>query len=437
MSNLSEAVKSFKDKRVLVVGDLMLDQYTHGEVKRISPEAPVPVLTKTEDKFIPGGAANVANNLASLGAKVSLSGVVGEDVTRDKLLALLENSGVNTDLVITVPDRPTTLKRRFVTGGTQQLLRVDEEVSINLSADEEKHLLSLIEDKIAEFDAVIMSDYIKGVFSENVAKKLIEWAKRHGEVVVGDLKPPSKVGFKGADVLTPNTKEAFEMSGETNVDKAGRALVEYFGSDILMTKGAEGMSIFLKNGERQDITTKKIKVYDVSGAGDTAVAALTLGLISGLNLKDSALIANCAAGVVVQKPGTATLSAEELLASLDEEHHIEDIAKVPKLWGYEKWLENNEKYCSKILVLNKGFQCSLHYHKIKDEMFIVLRGHVRLEIGDKVLHMKEGHYVRLEPGTVHRFRGIEDSEILEVSTHHMEDDSYRLEESRVVEETTS
>ena len=406
MSNLSEAVKSFKDKRVLVVGDLMLDQYTHGEVKRISPEAPVPVLTKTEDKFIPGGAANVANNLASLGAKVSLSGVVGEDVTRDKLLALLENSGVNTDLVITVPDRPTTLKRRFVTGGTQQLLRVDEEVSINLSADEEKHLLSLIEDKIAEFDAVIMSDYIK-------------------------------VGFKGADVLTPNTKEAFEMSGETNVDKAGRALVEYFGSDILMTKGAEGMSIFLKNGERQDITTKKIKVYDVSGAGDTAVAALTLGLISGLNLKDSALIANCAAGVVVQKPGTATLSAEELLASLDEEHHIEDIAKVPKLWGYEKWLENNEKYCSKILVLNKGFQCSLHYHKIKDEMFIVLRGHVRLEIGDKVLHMKEGHYVRLEPGTVHRFRGIEDSEILEVSTHHMEDDSYRLEESRVVEETTS
>ncbi|TSC61475.1 MAG: ADP-heptose synthase / D-glycero-beta-D-manno-heptose 7-phosphate kinase, partial [Parcubacteria group bacterium Greene0416_14] len=201
----------------------------------------------------------------------------------------------------------------------------------------------------------------------------------------------------------------------------------------VLTRGQDGISVFNKNGERTDIAPKKVKVFDVSGAGDTVISTLILGMTSGLSLENAARVANNAGSLVVQKPGVATLSLEELQASLVDEGHVELVDTVPKLWGYEKWLENNDKYCCKLLSLKKGYQCSLHKHKVKDEMFFIMQGHVRLEVGKKVLHMLPGSFVRITSGVLHRFRGIEDSIIIEVSTHHEDSDSYRVEESRKVE----
>ena len=174
-------------------------------------------------------------------------------------------------------------------------------------------------------------------------------------------------------------------------------------------------------------------MFDVSGAGDTVLAALILGITCGLTLENASRVANNAGGLVVAKPGVATITREELSAFLGEEKHVELVEMVPKLWGYEKWLENNDKYCCKLLSLKKGYQCSLHKHKIKDEMFFIIQGHVRLEVGKKVMHMLPGSFVRITSGILHRFRGIEDSIIIEVSTHHEDSDSYRVEESMKVE----
>ena len=146
------------------------------------------------------------------------------------------------------------------------------------------------------------------------------------------------------------------------------------------------------------------------------------------------ILANEAGAIVVQKPGTATLSREELASTVEGKNHVESVKMIPKLWGYEQWIENNEKYCCKILALNKGYQCSLHYHKNKDETFLVTAGHVRLELGDEVMHLRPGSFVRVLPNTPHRFAGIEDSLITEISTHHEDSDSYRIEESRKMDE---
>ena len=205
-------------------------------------------------------------------------------------------------------------------------------------------------------------------------------------------------------------------------------------SDVLVTRGKEGMTIFFKNGDTTSIPPNPMNEFDVTGAGDTILAILGLAYAVGMPLHEAATLANRGEGIVVQKPGTATVSLEELISSVEDNRHIEGVSLVPKIWGYEKWLENSDKYCSKILSLNKGFQCSLHYHKMKDEMFLILKGHVRMEVGDTVSHMREGNFVRIAPETPHRFTGIDNSMILEVSTYHDEGDSYRIQESRKLDE---
>lgn len=433
MKSLKKAIEQFKKKKILVVGDIMLDQYTFGEVTRISPEAPVPILRKLNDKFVPGGAGNVANNAAALGANVSLCGVFGDDYYKSILLSMFSEGGIGIQASLTSKGRPTTLKHRFVSENNHQLLRVDAEVTDYIGAKEERELLTKIEKELKNVHAVILSDYAKGLFSQNLAQAIIKLVKKFKKPILADFKTQNKAFFKGVDVITPNLREAREMSRLAELKAVGEFLVKYFDSDVIITRGEEGMSVFQGDGSSKYFPTRKIKVFDVSGAGDTVIAVVALGLASGLNLEDAAYLANYAAGIVVQKPGTATITIEELETALQEEHHIEVVETVPKLWGYEKWLENNEKYCSKILFLRKGYQCSLHYHKVKDETFLVTKGHVRMEVGKRVLHMREGSFVRITPGTLHRFRGIEDSEILEISTHHREEDSYRLEKSKKVD----
>lgn len=430
------AIREFTGKKILVIGDIMLDQYTFGDVSRISPEAPIPILRKIANKFVPGGAANVANGLVSLGAKVVLCGVVGNDHSKDILFDILKDEGIDTSAIYIHRKNPTILKHRFIAGGYHQLLRVDIERTDNLEAAEEKKLIHAVEKAVIQCDVIIFSDYAKGLFSSELTPTLIKIAKKHKKKIVADIKPSQKSLFKGVDVITPNLKEAKEMSGLDDLGAIGESLITYFGSEVLITRSEEGMSVFRKDGSRKDFPTRKIKVFDVSGAGDTVIAVVTLGLISGLALEESAFLANIAGGIVVQKPGTAAVTREELESALQHENHLEAVEIVPKVWGHEKWLENNEKYCSKLLSLKKGYQCSLHYHKIKDEMFLVTKGHIRLELGKRILHMREGSFVRIPPRTLHRFRGIEDSAILEISTHHSEEDSYRIEESKKVLEST-
>ncbi|HUZ93196.1 MAG TPA: PfkB family carbohydrate kinase [Candidatus Paceibacterota bacterium] len=433
MDNLVEIINTFPQKTVLVVGDVMLDRYTYGSVERISPEAPIPVLRKTSEKYVLGGAGNVAMNIASLGAKVFLCGVVGNDHNSEIVFDILRSKKIDPKGLLVHKKKPTILKHRIVSGN-QQMLRVDEEEIGQLDEASEKELVSRVLAALAKSDVVIFSDYAKGVFSKKLAQYILTAAKKHNRKVLADLKPKNKEFFVGVDVISPNLKEGKEITGEESVEKIGKALVDYFGSDVMLTRSGDGISVFEKKGAvHRHIPGKKITVFDVSGAGDTAIAVAALGIASGLELETAAVLANAAGAVVVQKPGTATLSLEELISELKLENHIERVDVVPKVWGYEKWLENNDKYCSKLLSLNKGYQCSLHYHKVKDEMFIVTKGHVRLELGGKVTHLREGGFMRIPPGAQHRFSGMEDSLIIEVSTHHDEADSYRIEESRKIE----
>lgn len=415
------------------MGDVMLDRYTQGTISRISPEAPVPILHKISEKFILGGAANVANNIVALGAKSILFGVIGDDHSGEIFLKLLKKAGIPTTGILVDTTRPTTVKHRFVVGENHQLLRVDEEIYTHLSLGNETKLFEKIQTSLKECDGVIFSDYAKGVFSPLLTKKVLALAKEMHKLVIADIKSANPRIFAGVDVVTPNVPEGQRMTGESDVSAIAQRLIQMLSASVVLTRGHEGMTVYAKDGGVTDIPARTVDVYDVSGAGDTVTAALMLGMTSGLSLTHAAHLANCAGSLVVQKPGVATLLLEELRGAVGEENHIESVAMVQKLWGYEKWLENNDKYCCKLLSLKKGYQCSLHAHKIKDEMFFVTQGHVRLEVGKKITHMRPGSFVRITPGVLHRFRGIEDSMIIEVSTHHEDSDSYRVEESRKVE----
>lgn len=431
MSDLTKAIAKFKDAKVLVIGDVMLDRYIFGDVERISPEAPVPVVQKKSEKFTLGGAANVANNLAALGAKVSLAGVVGNDWAKDMVLKLLQDKNIDAEGLLPSESHPTIEKQRIVSGDNHQLLRLDVERPEPLAPADEEKFYALAAPAIAKSDAIIFSDYAKGLFSEKLSQKLIAAAKNAGKLTLADFKPKNKNYFRGVDVVSPNLKEAREMTGLYDIESAGPEIVAQLAAHAVVTRGGDGISLFHRDdASHRHVPGKKIKIFDVSGAGDTSIAVLALGLASGLDLMGAATLANEAGAIVVQKPGTATLTSEELASAFAETNHLETLGMVPKVWGYEKWLENNEKYCCKLLSLNKGYQCSLHYHKDKDETFLVTSGHVRLELGDEVMHLRPGSFVRVPPGTHHRFAGIEDSVIIEVSTHHKEEDSYRIEGSR-------
>ncbi|HEY5220735.1 MAG TPA: PfkB family carbohydrate kinase [Candidatus Paceibacterota bacterium] len=435
MSDLRFAIGKFKGVKAVVMGDIMLDRWTFGDVDRISPEAPVPVVLKKSEKITLGGAANVANNLAALGASVSLVGVMGDDEAGDLITGLLEQSNIDAKAILRFSNRPTIEKQRIVFGENHQLLRLDSEQRGNLTPTEEERSYALLLPLVKECDVIVLSDYGKGFFSEQFAQKIIALAKTEKKTVLADLKPAHKKYFFGVDVITPNLKEAREMTGLSDLLDVGPKLVQEFGAHAIVTLGGEGMSLFRReDASHYHAPGKKIKVFDVSGAGDTSIAVLALGMAGGLNIDDAVMLANEAGSIVVQKPGTATLSREELMSALRTTNHVEGISMTPKVWGYERWVENNDRYCCKILGVNKGYQCSLHYHKNKDETFLVTEGQIRFELGDEVMHLRPGSFIRVPPNTPHRFAGIEDSLIMEFSTHHDDADSYRIEESRKMDE---
>ncbi len=424
-------LNKFKDKNVVVFGDIMLDKYTDGLVNRISPEAPVPVLKKSKDTYTLGGAANVANNLIGLGASVFLSGIIGTDENGKTLLNLLKEKKIDATLIYKDKNVVTITKNRIL-GNNQQLIRIDEENDIAEIPKIKVAELKNIKKIIAKSDVVVLSDYGKGYFNKKLAAQIIQLAKKLDKLILVDCKPVNKSYFIGVDVIKPNLKEAKEMTSESSISDIGSKLVKYFKSNIVLTSGGDGIYLYDKKGKSTHFSSQKVEVFDVSGAGDTVLAMLALTLASSFTLQDASYLANYAAGIVVQKQRTAAISYDDLLSVLQEDSHLDKVAIVPKLWGYEKWIENNEMYCSKLLYLKKGYQCSLHYHKIKDEMFIVTSGHVRLEVDDKVVYLRTGNFQRIKALTKHRFLGLEESTIIEVSTQHFEDDSYRIEESKKV-----
>lgn len=316
---LSSAIlEEFSHKRILVIGDLMVDEYIIGSVSRISPEAPVAVLNFEEKQRRAGGAANVAVNVRSLGASVIACGIASQDDCGTWLRESLESAGIITDGILAEEGRVTAVKTRFTTRG-QQLLRVDSEKDDCILAGSQATLLDFVRKRLRGLDAVILSDYRKGLLSDpGFISSLISLCKDSGVLVTVDSKSRNMGKFRGADIIKPNKKELEDATGikirdDDSLSRAGFLYLEQSGAgDLIVTRGENGISLFSREHDRMDFASQALQVFDVTGAGDTVISVITLGMCSGLSIQDSIRLANLAAGIVVGKTGTASVTASEL-----------------------------------------------------------------------------------------------------------------------------
>jgi D-beta-D-heptose 7-phosphate kinase/D-beta-D-heptose 1-phosphate adenosyltransferase len=314
-------ISKFDSCNLLVVGDLMLDEYLWGEVDRISPEAPVQVVSIKKEDYAMGGAGNVVNNIVALGAKVTAAGVVGTGRNGRILLDKFKDLGVDTVGIIQEPGMPTTQKTRVI-ASHQHVLRIDRETDKTISDATIDKITRFIEDKIADVDVVLISDYGKGLITKTLLSKVISTAQKHKKITIADPKGLDFSKYSGVTMLTPNKKEAALASGVEIVDDAtlfesGYKILRTVGLDkLLITCGKDGMVLFGQNREPYKVTAKARQVYDVSGAGDTVLSVFGLALAAGASFEDAMAVANTAAGIVVGKVGTATLSRQELAAAL-------------------------------------------------------------------------------------------------------------------------
>jgi len=312
-------LKTFQTTSVLVIGDMILDRYIWGNVTRISPEAPVPIVEVTHENFLLGGAANVAHNIISLGGSATIAGLAGNDRGGDILARILEEKGILFEGVLR-SSRPTTLKTRVI-AHSQQVVRFDREDRDKVEGKTLRNLLSYVRGAIGEHDAVIISDYRKGVVSSELVREVIKVAKAKKTFVSVDPKVGHFHCYKNVSLITPNVFEASLASGieirdERSLLNAGRMLLRKIPCDsVLITRGEHGMSLFRKN-RVVHIPTAAKNVYDVTGAGDTVIAAFTLSRAAGASMEDSAVIANHAAGIVVAEVGTAVATPDQLRKSL-------------------------------------------------------------------------------------------------------------------------
>lgn len=318
MEKLIEIIDNFKGKKIGVIGDLILDQFIFGEVKRISPEAPIPVVLVDKEIYRLGGAANTANNIIASGGNVFLVGAIGKDIAGERFLSQLKVNDIDTKGIVILPNKMTTQKARII-AGTQQVVRVDREKTDYLNKEVEQKVINLISSYIKEWDALVITDYGKGFVTKSLVQEIINLCKKHGKFIIGDTKPKHASYFKNITLLTPNQKEAFEISGAKDVETAGKIIQEQLNCNVLITRGAAGMTLF-ENNKIINLPVKAKEVFDVVGAGDTVAAIISLTLASGANLKEAAIIANHAAGIVVAKQGTAIVSFEELIKDLKSDY---------------------------------------------------------------------------------------------------------------------
>jgi len=330
---LKQIIQKFGKAKILVVGDLILDEYIWGSVERISPEAPVPVLWAKKRTFVPGGTANVANNIRSLGGGVTLLGVTGKDANSKILLSELKKRKINTSGIFVELGRHTTVKTRIL-AGSQQVVRVDWEHTHDLSNELNSKILKYIEKNIKSFDAVIVEDYGKGVINVALLERLTTLAAKYKKILTVDPKEENFQYYRGVTAITPNRKELenaiknLKLKDTTNrfrintdrlftdkdIDLAAQQILTFLRLDsILVTLGEQGMKLFEKNGRLIHIPTVAQEVFDVSGAGDTVISTFTLALCAGASKLEAAHIANFAAGIVVGKLGTAVTTIKELL----------------------------------------------------------------------------------------------------------------------------
>jgi len=334
---LKSIISKFSKVKILVIGDLILDEYIHGSVERISPEAPVPVVWASERKFLPGGASNVATNITSLGSKVSLVGIVGKDNQAEILLSELRKKKINTEGVFGVFNRYTSVKTRIL-GGHQQVVRVDWENTDKIKQKSEDRIDSYIRNNIKKFDAVIIEDYGKGLITPSVVINVVSSARANKKIVTVDPKEEHFDYYKGVTAITPNRKEtenairnikiknvynnlrivSDKLNTEQDINIAGAGLVDCLNIEsILITLGDKGMRLFEKGKKPYHIDTVAQEVFDVSGAGDTVIAAFTLALACGATMQEAASIANFAAGIVVGRSGVATTTQKELKSKIE------------------------------------------------------------------------------------------------------------------------
>lgn len=323
-----ERLDEFSERRVFVVGDLMLDEFVHGDVKRISPEAPVPVLEVKRRSNVLGGAANAANNVKSLGGHVALAGVVGDDAVGQVLRQLAVDAGLDAQSICTDSQRPTTQKTRIVARG-QQVVRIDNETRAPLSASAAKSLEDAAVAAVEKADACIVSDYGKGVVTAKLVAAIVAAAKRRKCPIVVDPKQQDFSIYRGASVVTPNLGELEVAAGspcagtEDVVRAATRLLPLLDGGAVLVTRGAAGMTLVDADKPPVHTHARARTVFDVTGAGDTVVGTLALALACGIPLTDAMEIASVAAGLVVSKMGTATVTTDELRSAIEEQRGTE------------------------------------------------------------------------------------------------------------------
>ena len=335
---LREHIDRFQRARVLVVGDIIMDEYVWGDVSRISPEAPVPVVeVKFETKML-GGAANVIRNIASLGERPAgnvsecdagrpvLCGVIGEDHAGKEITYKINQIGLTTEGIFIEQHRPTSIKTRVVAQG-QQVVRIDRERRTNIRPESIQKLLNFVEKNLTNLDAIVVSDYGKGVISAPLMKGLkglVQSASNGSVVIAVDPKTGNFEYYHDVDVITPNHHEAgafcrFEIVDEQTLIRAGRQMLSELNCrSVLITRGKNGMALFENGGEITHIRTVAKKVFDVTGAGDTVISAFSLGLASGLDLKSAAILSNFAAGIVVGEIGTSTVRAEDLKKIIED-----------------------------------------------------------------------------------------------------------------------
>lgn len=328
MSRLIDYISEFSKQKILVIGDLIADQFIVGKPQRISREAPVLILEQTEKSILPGGATNAANNIAALGGQVFLAGVIGEDSVGKRLKKKLEESGVVTEGVIIDPGRPTSVKTRILAGGgqivKQQLVRIDNLEQRDIDTAIEDKLFAYVERVIKNVDGVILSDYGNGVFTERVINNLIKLAKDDNKIVAVDSRYQLQ-NFKDVTIATPNKEETenivgFTLDSAAAKEKAGWQLKNLLRAEaVLITLGGEGMQLFSEEGSIHIPASNYTEVFDVTGAGDTVIASLTLALAAGADKVAAMRISNYAAGIVVRKAGVATVSASELEDLLKDE----------------------------------------------------------------------------------------------------------------------
>lgn len=322
MKNLISYIPQFKKHRILVLGDVMVDKFIWGKVSRISPEAPVPVVEITKETYALGGAGNVANNLISLGAAVTMIGVTGDDTTGERLMADLSARKICVDGIIRDSERPTIVKTRII-ASHQQVVRVDKEVKGEFSGKILNEMLHKLDAIVPEVQAIIISDYGKGVINASVLKRAILLAHRYKIPITVDPKIEHFLRYKNVSCITPNMSEAIagmrstDLNNEQDVYNLGRKILKRLRShSVLITRGEKGMTLFEPGDKITHIPTRAKEVFDVTGAGDTVIATFTLALATHASFVEAAEISNFAAGIVVGKLGTATTSTDELRSAI-------------------------------------------------------------------------------------------------------------------------